>query len=290
MKREYLAGLIVLLFTCALQAQVSTTFNYSQTNATTGSGTIAGFVIHDSGGDITFGPTAMPSALVVNPGTGTFVGRQTAAAGGSNEANVAPGLAWSGSVTATGTRGAQIYTVQIPLKFVPKVTQSPDVSDYNWNVIFGDDAAGGTDVVTTANMRVAMWYSRDTVDDTPDADTANTFQRYTQLTHAFTAGQNTFTNNELVTTNANGVIPKDATDSGDPQGTDAAGRDLAFYFGWRDQAVFAAGSPQVLLVDDFSVGGLLNPDLSTLNPPVPEPGMLGLAGLAVIGFMRRRRA
>jgi len=291
MKRAYFAGLIVLLFTCALQAQVSTTFNYTQTNATTGSGTIAGFVVHDSGGDITFGPTAMPSALVVNPGTGTFVGRQTTAASSGNEANVLPGLIWSGSVTATGTRGAQIYTVQIPLKFVPKVTQTPtDTSDYNWNVIFGDDAAGGTDVVTTANMRVAMWYSRDTLDETPDADTANLFQRYTQLTHAFTAGQNTFTNTDLVTTNANGIIPKDAVDSGDPQGTDAAGRDLAFYFGWRDQAVFAAGSPQVLLVDDLSVGGLLNPDLSTINPPVPEPtSMLMLAAVGGLGLIRRRR-
>jgi len=74
-------------------------------------------------------------------------------------------------------------------------------------------------------------------------------------------------------------------DSGDPQGTDAVGRNLAFYFGWRDQGTFA---PQVILVDDFKVGGLLNPDVTTL---VPEPGsLMALAAIAGLGFMRRRRA
>ena len=142
MKRVQLAGLVVLLFACAVEAQVSTTFSYTQTDASTGSGTIAGFVVPDAGGDITFSSTPMPSALVINPGTGQFVGRQTTASGNSNEGNVLPGLVWSGSVTATGTRGSDIYTVQIPLKFVAKVTQTPtDTNDYNWRVIFGDDAA-----------------------------------------------------------------------------------------------------------------------------------------------------
>jgi len=281
-----------LLFACALQAQVSTSFSYSQTDATTGTGTIAPFVIHDSGGDINFTATPMPSASVINPGTGQFVGRQTAPVGTGNEANTAVGLVWNGSVTATGTRGAQIYTVQIPLKFVPKVTQSPDTSDYNWNVIFGDDAAGGTDVISTNtptnHPRFAMWFNRD---DLVDAlDTANTYQRYTQQNMTFTAGQNTFTNTDLSSTTGTPPVPiiKDATDAGDPQGTDAAGRNLAFYFGWRDQGTL---TPQVVLVDNFSVGGLLNPDLSTLNPPVPEPAsLISLGAVAAIGLLRRRRA
>src|SRR5882672_11852036 len=104
MKRAQITGLFVLLFACAAQAQYSTTFTYTQTDATTGSGIINGFIINAPGGDITFAPTPMPSALVVNPGTGTFVGKQTVQGGASNEPNSMAGLVWSGSVTATGTR------------------------------------------------------------------------------------------------------------------------------------------------------------------------------------------
>src|SRR5438045_7856447 len=149
MKRALFSVLVVLVVSCAVEAQVSTTFSYTQTDAATGSGTIAGFVVHDSGGDITFDPTAMPSALVINPGTGVYVGKQTAQGGNSNEGNVAPGLVWTGSVTATGHRGSDVYTVQIPLKFVPKVTQTPtDADDYTWSVLFGDDPASGNDAIS----------------------------------------------------------------------------------------------------------------------------------------------
>src|SRR6266436_5603280 len=135
MKRAQIAGVVVLLFACAAQAQFSTTFTYTQTDATTGAGTIAGFTVPTASGDIIFAPTPMPAALVVNPGTGQFVGKQTVASGNSNEPNSSAGLVWTGSVTATCARGSDIFTVQIPLKFVPKVTQSPDSNDYNWNVI-----------------------------------------------------------------------------------------------------------------------------------------------------------
>jgi hypothetical protein len=277
MKRVQIAGLIVLLLACAAQAQV-TTFSYSQTDATTGSGTIAGFVYDNGGGPITFGPTPMPSAVVINPGTGAFVGKQTVSAGNSNEGNVMPGIVWSGSVTATGTRGSDVYTIQIPLKFAPKVTQSPDTNDYTWRVIFGDDPAGGNDVVSTASPRFMMLYSRDEVVDA--TETPNTFQRYTQQNNAFVVGPDSIINTDTTTT-----AIKDATDSGNPAGTDAAGRDLAFYFGWRDAGTFA---PQVIFVDDMTVGGILNADPTTL---VPEPGsLMALAGVAVVGLIRRRRA
>jgi hypothetical protein len=276
MKRVLSAALFVLFFVSAAQAQQYVRFDYTQTDATTGSGQLQPFTYDpgDGGGPITFGATPMPAATVINPGTGTFVGRQTIAAGNSNEGNVLPGLSWTGFVTATGTRGSEIHTIQIPLKFVPKITQSPDISDYDWNVIFGDDPATA-DVVTTANPRFGMWYSRDDVVSTPPVETPNTFQRYTQLTHPFTAGANSFTNTHTSTT-----AIKDATDSGDPQGVDAAGRDLAFYYGWRDQGTFAAGSPQAFVVDTFTVGGLL---------AVPEPAsLLGLGALGLLALRRRR--
>ena len=277
MKRLLFAVAGVLLSAAAVQAQ-STTFTYTQTDATTGSGTIAGFVYDNGGGPITFAPTPMPSALVINPGTGSYMGKQTVSAGNSNEGNVMPGIVWSGSVTATGTRGSDVYTIQIPLKFAPKVTQSPDSNDYQWKVIFGDDAAGGNDVVSTASPRFMMLFSRDDVVDA--TETPNTFQRYTQQNNAFVAGQDVITNLDTTTT-----AIKDATDSGNPAGVDAAGRDLAFYFGWRDAGTF---TPQVIFVDDMTVSGIINADPTTL---VPEPTSFAvLAAVAGIGLIRRRRA
>ena len=106
---------IVTLLTFSLAVLVAVSacplvnFLYSQTDATTGFGNIDPFVYNDGGGNITFGPTNMPAAVVFNPNPsltpGGFVGAQTALAGYSNEPNSMVGLLWSGSVLATGTRG-----------------------------------------------------------------------------------------------------------------------------------------------------------------------------------------
>src|SRR5688572_29339937 len=104
LKRAAAPVLGLLLASAAFAAPVS--FSYTQTDATTGSGSIAPFVINDGGGDINFSATALPSATVVNPGPAGYVGSQTVASGNSNEPNTATGLVWSGSVTATGTRGS----------------------------------------------------------------------------------------------------------------------------------------------------------------------------------------
>jgi MYXO-CTERM domain-containing protein len=288
MRNRFVAAACATLAALGLLAHAApTTFTYTQDTSLLGAGTIAAFQ-YDPGdglGPISFGPTVMPAAVVRNENPGltpaTHVGAQTTAAGASNEANTATGLLWSGNVTATGTRGAQVFTMQIPLKFVPKVTQAPDSDDYNWNIAFGDNQAlGGTDTASTS-VRMAIWLSRDDVVDA--AETANTFQRYTQQNHTFVAGaQDSFSN-----TNTTLNVINDATDPpGNPQGVDAAGRDLAFYFGWRDQGALSAGA---VLIDNFTVGGILNADEATLSPPVPEPGMLGLAGIAVLGLLRRRR-
>jgi hypothetical protein len=199
--------------------------------ATTGSGQINSFVA----GGHTFNVTAMPLALVMNPNPGLtpagFVGAQNVQAGSGNETNTTVGLLWSGIVTAQSNDG---FLIDIRLAFVPKQTQAPDISDYTWSVVYGDDPAGGNDVITTS-IRPAMWLSRDDVIDA--VDTANLFQRYSQPNVTFAAGASSFTNTDT----ANATV-KDAMDGGDPQGTDAVGRNLAFYYGWRDQGALSQGT------------------------------------------------
>jgi hypothetical protein len=265
---------------------VEVTFSYTQSDSVTGSGTINPFVFNDGGGNINFSATPMPPAIVVNPVPGStppgFVGAQTVQSGNSNEGNTLVGLTFSGSALATGTRGFEVFTMEIPLRFVPKVTQVPDVSDYNWNVTYGDSPSDGVDTVSTS-MRFAMYMSRDDVVNA--AETPSTFQRYTQQNHTFGAGANSFTN----THTSSGAI-KDATDAGDPQGTDAAGRDLAFYFGWRDQGALTSGA---VLVNEFTIGGLLNTNDASLTRIIPEPGSFGLAVIGVVALaaaFRLRRA
>ena len=268
-----------VLFAAALAASAQTPvdFTYSQTDSTTGSGSIAPFTVQGHA----FGSTALPAATVFNPNPGLtpsgFVGAQTVLAGASNEGDVVTGLLFNGTVTAVSSDG---FLIDIPLVFAPKQIQTPDINDYNWTVTYGDNAAGGTDTVSSGNLRFAMWFSRDDVVDA--AETPNTFQRYTQQNNIlFSAGQNSFTNTDTTT-----APIKDATDAGAPAGADAAGRPLAFYYGWRDQATLTSGA---ILIDDFNVGGILIADEATLRP-VPEPSAALLAMAATGLLFRRRRA
>lgn len=281
MKTVFFSLLVTTALTLSSRA-VLTTFSYAQSDSATGAGTIAAFTYNDGGGDINFGSTAMPAATVFNPQPvltpAGYVGAMNAQSGNSNEPNVAVGLLWSGSVIVTGTRGADTYTMSIPFVFASEVNQTPtDTNDYNWSVAYGDNPAGGNDVTGTG-LRFAFYLSRDTVIDA--LETANTFQRYTQLTQNLVAGQDSFTNTDLTNT-----AIKDATDGGAPAGTDAAGRDLAFYWAWRNGGALGAGN--AILVDSFAVGGLLNADESTLRL-VPEPST-GLLALTAFGFLFRRR-
>ena len=181
-------------------------------------------------------------------------------------------------MTATATDGA---TIQIPLVFAPKQTQTPtDLNDYQWNITYGDSAANGIDTVITA-ARFAMLLSRDTTIDA--AETANTFQRYTQQTQNFVAGQDNLSNTDITTT-----AIKDATDPGGaPAGTDAAGRDLAFYWAWRDGGTLNAGG--AILVDQYNVSGLLQVNEASLVVPEPTTVALMLGGLGALVAWRRRK-
>jgi hypothetical protein len=263
-------------------------FTYTQSDSSTGSGTILPFNYDpgDGQGPIAFGSTPMPAATVANPNTGLtpsgYVGAINTQSGSGDENNAGVGLMFSGTAQATGTRNGTTYTINIPMVFAPKVTQAPDVNDYTWNVAYGDNpTAAGVDTTSTS-MRFAMFLNRDTQADA--ADTANLFQRYTQDNKTFVAGQDNFTNTDTTT-----APIKDAMDSGDPQGTDAVGRNLEFYFAWRDQGALTTGA---VLVDNFTVSGLLNPDANSLTA-VPEPTALGAMAAAAVavalaGRVRRR--
>lgn len=279
MKKQLVLGALALTAaSISANAATFTTFSYNQSDATTGTGAIAPFSF--SGHDFT--ATPLPAATVFSPGAvaapSGFVGSITAQAGGANEANQALGLLWTGVVTATATDGA---TVQIPLVFAPKQTQTPtDLNDYQWNITYGDSAANGIDTVITA-ARFAMLLSRDTTIDA--AETANTFQRYTQQTQNFVAGQDNLSNTDITTT-----AIKDATDpAGAPAGTDAAGRDLAFYWAWRDGGTLNAGG--AILVDQYNVSGLLQVNEASLVVPEPTTVALMLGGLGALVAWRRRK-
>jgi len=249
--------------TCASAALVN--FNYTQSDATTGSGSIAPFTFmgHD------FTATPISQASVFNPNTGTptgFVGSIDAQVGLGNEPNEAVALRFSGTLTALSSDG---FLIDIPLLFVTTQTQVPNVNDYTWNIRFGDAPANGVDAVSSA-LNFALWLGRDDVID--GVDTTSVYQRYTQTIYTFVAGQDTFTNNDTFTTPI-----KDAFAAG--------GRPLAFYWGWRDQGALSSGA---VLVDEFTVGGLLTADESTLRA-VPEPSSALLAFAASILLVRRRR-
>jgi hypothetical protein len=250
--------------TCAHGAFVN--FNYTQSDATTRSGSIAPFSVmgHD------FTATPMPAAFVLNPNPGTpagFVGSIDAQAGLGNEPNEAVGLLFNGTVTASSTDG---FLIDIPLVFVAAQAQAPNVNDYTWNIAYGDAPANGVDAVSSGSLRFAIWLSRDDIID--GVETTTIFQRYTQLNHTFVTGQDTFTNNDTVT-----APIKDAFA--------AAARPLAFYWGWRDQGALTSGA---VLVDEFTIGGLLNADESTLRP-VPEPSSALIAFAGSLLLLCRRR-
>jgi MYXO-CTERM domain-containing protein len=273
MSTRLFARVLVVAGLCLTSAHAAiVNFSYTQTDAATGSGTIAPFTLmgHD------FTATPLPAATVFNPNPGLtpsgFVGAINGMAGNANELNQAIGLLFSGTVIATATDG---YTVEIALRFVAKQTQVPDVSDYTWNVSYGDSSP--TVDTVSSSMRFAMYFSRDDIIDS--VETPNTFQRYTQNNQTFVAGQDSFVNTDTTT-----APIKDASDAGAPTGTDAEGRDLAFYFGWRDQGALTQGA---VLVDNFAVNGFLAANDATL---VPEPSgiLLGALGLAALFFWRRR--
>ncbi len=281
MRKTPLACAIAALGLASSAHAFIVSFNYTQTDFSTGAGTIAPFSFNGHN----FTATNLPAATVVNPGgagltPAGFVAAINAQSLNANESNAAAGLLFSGLVTATSTDG---FAIDIPLVFVSKQTQTPtDTNDYNWNVAFGDNATGTpTNDINGVGFRFAFYLGRDSVVD--NTETANMFQRYTQEVKTFVAAQDNFTNTDTTTT-----AIKDAEDpAGAPLGTDAAGRDLAFYYGYRDGGTLGAG--QRFLVDTFTVGGALNATDGSLRAvPEPSTALLAFAGLGALALRRRR--
>ncbi|MBL50168.1 MAG: hypothetical protein CMP28_14645 [Roseibacillus sp.] len=284
-----------VLATTATVPAALTTFSYTQTDSSTGSGTIAAPAPSNFGGvTITWAATAMPAASVRDPagaGAAGAVGGWDAEEGdnGGNGRDVA--LYWNSSplttsagsvpaplsvnLTGSGSDG-NTYGVTIPLVFFGD-NVLPDENfpgwgnnDYRWSVTYGDVLGTNPE----GSPRTGMWLS-----PTFALTLGGRQQRYTQNSAALTG--------ILTNTDTTSGAEKDAFDqNGNTSATAAIGQPLEFGFGWRDNGSLTGGP---VLIDSFRVEGLLQVDEDAIFL-VPEPGafsLLGLAGIAL--FVRRRR-
>lgn len=284
--RVFIIGLVCAIGVPAYAA--ITPFTYTQTDKTTGSGTISGFTANG----INFSATAMPAATVNDPGgaatPAAYVGSISGFAQPGDDTTYASAnavsLRWSGTVNAFGTDGVNNFMVPISLTFLPfaqnsgmnAVGSAVAGSDYGWLVNYGDDPTAGVDTISTSAPRVAAYFG---IEAFPN------YQRWTQNNPAFTAGQQTFSN----TVARDGTTPiRDADDpnaSGQPTPPSASDRPLAFAWAWRDQGALSQGS---ILVNDIRFDGYFWVDETAITP-VPEPGTVGMVLLGTLILLRRRR-
>ena len=253
-----------------------TTFDYTQADSLTGSGTIAAPAESIVGGvTITWTETQMPQASVRDAaGSGSLGGAvggfntQVGNNGGNGE-DVAiywnsSALTTSGASTAepvsvdilgSGSDGNS-YSVAVPLVFFGD-NVLPDenfpgwgTNDYRWRLEYGDILGTNPE----GGPRTAMWLS-----PTFALTVGGRQQRYTQNSAALTG--------MLSNTDTTSGAEKDAFDqNGNTTATAAIGQPLEFGFGWRDNGSLTGGP---VLVDNFNVQGLLEfdeADIALVNP------------------------
>ena len=253
-----------------------TTFDYTQIDSSTGSGTIAAPAASILNGvTITWTETQMPQASVRDPsGSGSpggAVGGFNTQVGnnGGNGQDVA--IYWNSSpLTTIGASTAEpirvdilgsgsdghTYTVSVPLVFFGD-NVLPDenfpgwgTNDYRWSLDYGDIL--GTN--PQGSPRTAMWLS-----PTFALTEGGRQQRYTQNSAALSG--------ILTNTDTSSGAEKDAFDqNGNTSATAAIGQPLEFGFGWRDNGSLTGGP---VLVDNFSVQGLLEFDETSITRVTP---------------------
>jgi len=291
MKRSVIASVACGFGIVAAVQGAVTPFTYTQSNKTTGTGTISAFTANG----INFSATAMPAAAVNDPGGAItpagYVGSLSAYAQPGddttyNAAN-AVSVSWSGTVNAFGTDGVNSFRVPISLNFLPFAQNSGmnalgsavAGSDYGWLVNFGDDPGAGVDTISTNtptnHPRVAAYFG---IEPFPS------YQRWTQTNNTYAAGQELFSN----TVARDGTTPiRDADDlnNGAQTPPSALGRPLAFAWAWRDQGTLTQGS---ILVNDIRFDGYFWVDEAAIVM-IPEPGSFALMSLGALGLLRRNR-
>ena len=307
MKRSPITATVVLASLSAfvtLSPAAITTFSYTQTDNVTGAGTIAAPAPTNFGGvTITWSATAMPAASVRDPagaGAAGAVGGWDAEEGnsGGNGRDVA--LYWNAStLTTSGASVAEpllvtlsgsgddgnTYSVSLSLVFFGDLVQNDENfpgwgnNDYRWSIEYGDVLGTNPE----GNPRTGIWLSPTFANVAIADGGGGRQQRYTQNANDL--------NGILTNTDTTSGAEKDAIDrNADNAGgaTGAIGQPLEFGFGWRDDGSLTGGP---VLIDSFQVEGLLEFDEGAIVL-IPEPGtfsLLGLAGVALVFFRRRRR-
>ena len=273
-----------------------TTFDYTQTDSVTGSGTIAAPADSVVGGvTINWTDTAMPAAFVRDPAgvgsPGGAVGGFDEKAGdvGDNGEDVA--LYWNATADIAGAKspltvmisgsGSDGNAYQLPIDLVffgDNVLPDENFAgwgnnDYRWSLEYGGNGV-------TGNPRTAIFLSPSWADvPVPDGG-GDRQQRYTQNDNELGGGI-------LVNTDTTSGAEKDAFDqNGNTTQFAAIGQPLEISFGWRDRNDISGA----VLVDNFNFQGLLEYDPANATI-VPEPSTFLLAVLGILGaaMMYRRR-
>ena len=251
-----------------------TTFEYTQTDVSTGAGIITAPAPSIVGGvTVTWVDTPMPQATVRDPSgagsEGGAVGGFDAMAGSAGDNGEEVALFWDANgdivtdkdpvtvnITGTGSDGNP-YILPVDLVFFGD-NVLPDENfpgwgnnDYQWRLDYGDILGSNPD----GAPRTAIWLSP-TYASVPKADGGGgRTQRYTQNAAALSG--------PLVNTDTTSGAEKDAFDqNGNTSATAAIGQPLEISFGWRDRDVITNGP---VLVDNFTFQGLLEYDEANIR-------------------------
>ncbi|MFP6897349.1 MAG: choice-of-anchor J domain-containing protein [Roseibacillus sp.] len=256
-----------------------TTFDYTQTDVSTGAGIIAAPAPSLVGGvTITWVDTPMPQAAVRDPAgagsVGGAVGGFDTAAGGAGDNGQEVALFWDANgdivtdkdvvtvdIIGTGSDGNP-YRLPIDLVFFGD-NVLPDENfpgwgnnDYRWSLDYGDILGSNPD----GAPRTAIWLSPTYANVAVVNGGGGRQQRYTQNADSLVG--------PLVNTDTTSGAEKDAFDqNGNTTQFAAIGQPLEISFGWRDRDVVTNGP---VLVDNFNFQGLLEYDEADIVVANPE--------------------